>query len=64
MDPDLDADPDPAIFAIDLQDNKSILRLMDPDPDAGGPKTCGGSGGTGPDSDPQHWLLHINGIVA
>jgi hypothetical protein len=28
---------------------------MDPDPDPGGPKTCGSDGSPYPDPDPQHW---------
>ncbi len=31
---------------------------MDPDPDPGGPKTCGSGGSGFLDPDPQHWKQH------
>jgi hypothetical protein len=34
---------------------------MDPDPDPGGPKTCG-SGDPESDPDPQHWLAHYSSV--
>jgi hypothetical protein len=44
-------------LVIEGSESGSIPLTNDPDPDPGGPKTCG-SGGFGPDShpDPQHWL--------